>query len=1104
MRITTFLLLVCVFCTFAENTHSQNARVSISKQDTRLDEVLSVIESQTDYLFIYNNQVDVNRKVSVKVKNQPVTIVLDQLLRNSGINYELEGTHIILTKKETVTFPEVKQQTTKKIVGIVSDQDKVPIIGANIREKGTNNGTITDADGRFVLQVSKNAILQVSFIGYEPLEMAIKDRSTLQIVLNEDTQTLDEVVVVGYGVQKKASVTGAISAVKSEKLTVAPVTNMTTTLGGQLPGLISKQTRGTPGSDDASLNIRGFGSPLVIVDGAESSMSNLDPSQIESITILKDASASIYGVRGGNGVILVTTKRGILSKPVIELNASLTWQGSTNIFPATNSGDRAAYKREQHINAGLPLSQVPYTEEEIQKFYAGTDPKYRNYDWFDATIRPWAPQQNHNLSIRGGSEKIKYYGYLGYNDQETIIRNDGGHFTRYNLQSNIDAQITDRIKATVDFAWTYKKEYFPANGDSFNHYNFWQVIYEANPIYPVSLPDPDKLSYAGIPAGNPLYVTSTKLGGYNDSRNYQFRANGSVSYDFKYIKGLTAKMAINYNYYGSAGKSFLRSHDFYLYDAENDQYTFAASSTEPTSLRHNSGVNSDLTQQYSLTYNKIFNQIHNLSAMFVYELRSSYGNGFSTSRSGYTSTAVEQFSAGDPETASNSSWQNEMGYGSFITRINYSLYNRYLIEAIFRADASAKFHPDYRWGYFPGMSLGWIISDEKFMKPLRALDNMKLRLSMAKIGDDNVSSFNYMSTYGFDGAYIIGNNNYVGIYPTRTANPAYSWTELSTYNIGLDYSFLQRRIYGTAEIFYRRRDGILGNRNNSVPSSFGTDLPTENLNTDDTRGFEWMIGTSGEIGDFSYDISANISWSRSKWVSLDEPDYKNDDQKRISGRDGRWTDIRYGYISDGLFTSQEEIDALPYIYADLNGNSTLRPGDVKYKNMNEDNVLDWRDQTIIGKGTTPHWMYGINPSFRYKDFDLSMLFQGAFDYSTYITLDALNTKFGFEHRWTEKNNRANGIVPRHGSNGLNQLYSDYYSHNTSYLRLKNASLGYHIPSGLIRRTGIEKVRIYLSGTNLFTISNLNKYGVNPEQSEGNTNTFYPMQRTVSIGLNASF
>jgi TonB-linked SusC/RagA family outer membrane protein len=1076
--------------------YSQN--LNLKMKNVILRDVFKEIEQQSELSFLFSDELSaLNEEVSVECYNENYKDVLDQLFLNTNLGYQILNEKLIVVAPKSI----IQQQS---VTGTVTDENGEPLPGVNVIIKGTTTGVVTGVNGRYSINVpGKDVVLIFSFMGFATQEVTVEDQMEINITLSEDTREIEEVVVVGYGTQRKGNVTGSIATVKSEKLNVAPVTNVTQTLGGQLPGLISKQTRGTPGSDDASLQIRGFGSALVIVDGAESSMNHLDPSQIESVTILKDGSASIYGARAGNGVILVTTKRGIESKPIITLNSSTTLQGSTNIFPATSSWQRAQLKREQHINAGLPLSQVPYTEEEIRKYQEGTDPNYGNYNWFDATVRNWAPQQNHNISVRGGSERIKYYGYFGYNKQETILKNDGGDYTRYNLQSTVDAKITDRITASIEMSLTGRKEYFPPI-DGINHANFWETLYQSDPAYPTSLPNPDRLSYANIPLGSSVYMTSTELAGYTDNRNRHIRSSGSVVYDFKYVKGLKAKALIYYNYSANIQKRFTRQRDFYLYDFEHERYTHIASSTNPTSMSQQSGIDDNLTQQYSLSYNNVFSEIHNLSAIVIYEAITSSGNGFSTQRGGFNSLAVEQFSAGESNTASNSSWSSEMGRVSWISRLNYILKGRYLLETIFRADASAKFAPKRRWGYFPSVSLGWVLSEENFMKSLPALDNMKLRASMGKSGYDAVGDFNYLSIYGFDGGYKIGNSILTGIYSTRLASDAFSWEKMTIYNAGVDFSFFKRKIYGTIEGFYRLREGILGSRNRSVPSSFGANLPTENLNSQDTRGFEFNVGNAGKTGDFSYDISGNISWSRSKHVSLDEAEYANEDQKRIYGRNGRWTDLSYGYVSDGLFSSQPEIDELSYIYADLNGNSTLRPGDIKYKNLNGDNKLDWRDQTIIGKGSMPNWMYGINGLFQYKNFDLSLLFQGAFGYTTYVWMDPLYTDYAFSHRWTEENNDPRAIVPRVGSNGANGLNSDYWTHNTSYIRLKNAALGYTVPKKILSRVNIEQIRIYLAGTNLLTLSSLGKYGVNPEQSNGDPTSFYPMQRNISVGLNLSF
>lgn len=1053
-------------------------------------------------MFIINSNIDTHQKVSVRADDTPVSKVLDELFHDTEIHYTMEGSHIVLSNKPQ---PAILQQT-RKITGRILDENGEPLIGVSVMLKGTSNGTITNIDGDYTLSgdITDKSVLEVTYIGMKKQEITVGNRTRINITMTSDNEMLDEVIVVGYGTQRKGNLTGSVSAIKSEKLTIAPIGNVTNALAGQLPGLIVKQTSGIPGSDGSTLRIRGFDAPLVIVDGIEGDFNNIDASQIESISILKDGAASIYGARAGNGVILVTTKRGIDSKPVISLNTSFTLQGQTNVIKPGSSGQRAEWLREEHINKGLPMEQVPYTEEQIQKYYNGTDPNYLNSDWYDAVIRDWAPQQNHNLSIRGGSNKIKYYGYIGYNDQETIVKTGGGSYKRYNVQSNIDAKITDRLSFTLDMLLTKENQFFPTVGSGFGHSNFWSIIYDSDPRYPIYLPDRSKLSYGGLSYGNALFASNTNLGGYSDTDKNRIRANGGLIYEFKYVKGLKAKMSISYDTYNQNYKYFNKQGKFYSYNIDSDTYTFERASQDPTGVTEVFGRGYSLTQQYSLQYERLFKEKHRVSALALFETIDYNDKNVETGRTGFMSTILDQLFAGNGTTSFNNGWESEMGRASWVGRINYSYMDKYLIETILRADASAKFPQNSRWGYFPSVSLGWVLSQESFMKSLKAIDNIKLRASYGESGNDNVGSFKYLAGYAFDGSYKIGDEIKSGLYAVGLANPILTWETMKIYNGGIDLSFFNRKLYGTVDAFYRVRDGIPGSRSVSLPSSFGAELPLENLNSIDTRGWELNLGTSGNFGNFMYDISGNLSWARSKWRKYDEPIYSDPDQERIYKREGRWTDVRYGYISDGLFTSQAEIEALDFTYKDLNGNSSLRPGDIKYVDLNGDKVLDWKDQKEIGKGTLPTWTYGFNMNFKYHGFDLSALFQGAFGYTTYIDLTKAASTLKYDNRWTEKENNPNSLVARPGGASTNKYYSDFNNHNTAYLRLKNLSIGYELPKGLVSKAGIQQLRIYIAGTNLFTLSSLHKYGVDPEVPEGSPAYYYPQQRTLSVGLNLSF
>lgn len=1011
----------------------------------------------------------------------------------------------------TMGFVYAQSQPGSTVVtGKVVDERNEPIIGAQVTEIGVSrNGTSTNADGGFKLTVKQNAVLAISYIGYVTQQVNAVPGKQLLVKLVENQEHLDEVVVVGYGEQRVATVTGSVSQIKSDKITVAPQVNISHVLAGQLPGLVSKQVSGIPGADDASLNIRGFGNPLVIVDGIESSLNTLDPNQVETISILKDGAASIYGARAGNGVILVTTKRGKNGKPSLTFNSSYTLQGSTKVIKPASSADRAQFEVDKWLNSGKPADQVPFSAAEIQKFRDGSDPKYLNTDWFDASIREFAPQQNHNVSLSGGTEAVKYYGYFGANTQETILKKNGGNYDRYNFQANVDAKVTDQVSAAMDIQYIKEQRLYPSGADGVGtNNNFWRdLIYAADPSFALILPDQSYMAYAGIPYGSPVFATNSDLSGYQDKGNNIIQFKGELKYDIKAIPGLNAKGVAIYRSNSFDQKVVKNQDKFYTYDADTKEYTYVRSSQDPLFLSRASSTDTKFVQQYSLNYNKLFNDAHTVSGMVMYEYVHEKGRSFNTSRGGFQSMALDEFYAGDPNTAANNSSSYGNGRISYIGRLNYSYLDRYMVETILRADASSRFAEGSRWGYFPSVSLGWNIARENFMKDLPVFDNLKLRTSYGASGYDAVANFDYLTGYRYDGTYTIGNDLISALIPFGLPNPNLTWEKMAIYNAGLDFSLWSRKLYGELEFFYRKRSGMPGRRANSLPTSFGAQLPVENLNSQSTQGIELRLGTTGKIGEVSYDIIGNIARSRSKWINVDEATFTDPDEIRMYKNSGRFTDRRYGYVSDGLFTSQDEIDAWPYTFDALNNvNTSLKPGDLKYKDLNGDGVINWRDQQEIGKGAQPHWTFGLNLNLRYKNFDISTLLQGAFDYSTYVDLAGAPTTLFYSNYWNERTNSgADALLPRPSGSSTNDFSSDFRNHNTTYVRLKNLALGYTIPASVLGKIGVSGCRVYVAGTNLFTMSSLNKYGVDPEMPEGfGAGVYYPQQFTMSFGCNLTF
>jgi TonB-linked SusC/RagA family outer membrane protein len=1109
-KIYILILLCSIYTVKASDSYAQNVRVNLELNNVHLSNVIKAIKEQTEFEFAYDANLDqlIMRKVSINVKNEKIDNVLVNLLKGTNINFKVIDRIILLSTNPLIATSGIENGILlqqQKISGIVTDAatgESLP--GVSVFVEGTTKGTVTGTDGKFSLDLpNRKAVLVFSFIGYETQKISTFGKSTIMVQLRTDVKKLDEVVVVGYGTQKKGNLTGSVASVKSEVLSIAPVASTANTLAGRLPGLIALQSSGQPGSDQASLSIRGFGQALLIVDGVETDFNSIDPNQIESVSILKDGSASIYGSRAGNGVILVTTKRGIDQKPIITLNSSYTLQGITAMTQPVSSGQYAELQNEKFTNQGLT---APYTADQIQKYYNGTDPQYPNTNWFKETIRDWAPQQQHNLSVRGGSDKIKYYGFFGYLDQESMWKSNGGDYGRYNLQSNIDAKVTDNLSIQLDLSSVVENKKFPVRPQGAGINTLWQDLWNSLPIYPATLPDPTKNSYAnGQGVGSVKLDSDYGIAGYNKTDNQDLKGTFVAKYNIAPIKGLSAKVFINYERQYTGNKVFNKPYQFYTYDASTKTYTLAGSNGAYASLDIKRYEVKNITSQFSLNYDRTFGTDHHITALALYE-NINYNNDYlEASRDNFITPAIEQLFAGSVGSSVANGSASENGRASYVGRLNYTYKDKYLLETSLRADASAAFASDKRWGYFPSVSLGWRLSKENFIKNISGIDELKVRTSYGSSGLDNVALFQYLTGYKFDGHYLFDASTLNGLLSTGLANPNLTWETVKIYNFGTDFSFWGRKLFGTGEVFYRTLSGIPATRILSLPDTFGSSLPQENLNSQNTRGFELSLGTSGEKGDLSYEVSGNISWSRSKWDHYEEQNYTDPDQIRIYKLSGKWTDIQYGYKSDGLFTSQEEISNLKFTYPA--GNSSLRPGDIKYVDVNGDGKLDWRDQVAIGKGTVPHWMVGGTINLKYKNFDLSSLFQGAFGYNSYITLQHGGINYSevlYNLRWSPTNNSANAFVPRLGGSSTNDYTSDHFYKKAGYLRLKALSIGYNLPKNIIAKYNLQGLRVYFAGTNLLTYNKLKDYDVDPEAPSGNAAYYYPQQKTITMGIKLSF
>lgn len=1136
MKLITVLLIMALVQAGATGYSQQ---VTLREKNASVEAVFHAIEKQTGYVFFYDHADLQHQKISINLKNVTLEEALDRCFAKLPLTYKIIGTTIAIKRKERVTpnkdqpgtsslkivspttspasaplsflhreMTTLPKPVVQRITGRVNDENGESLPGVSILVKGTQQGTTTDGEGRFQIEVpNDNTVLVFSFVGYVSQEVVVGNRTTLNISLEVDQKALEEVVVVGYGTQSKKMLTGAISSVKSEQLTSAPVSNVTNLLAGRLPGLVSKQESGRPGGDAASLNIRGFGSPLVIVDGIQASFSTLDPNTIESVTILKDASAAIYGARAGNGVILVTTKRGSSGKPIIDFKSDWSFQSVTNMPKLVNSGQWAELIREAHLNRGNPESSARFTQEDIDKFYAGTDPDYPNTDWMKVASNKFAPQSQNNLSIRGGNERIRYFGFLGYLNQKTMFKNNG-QYERYNIQSNIDAQITKTLSLQLDIAGIVEKRLFSSR-DLNNA--IWQEYWTSEPFWSPTLPN-GEISYGGAGAAIGLhYVSNMDLTGYTSNDKTDLRGSISLEQRIGPIEGLSAKLFANYNQVYTFGKSFSFLSDSWSYNYSNQTYSQWTSKTAPV-LSHNNARDRILTGQLSLKYERTFGNRHDISALALYEAIDFSSDWISAQRTDFQTTSLDYLFAGATDRQFNNGSASEMGRQSYVGRINYAFASKYLLEAILRVDESAKFIKNQRRGFFPNVSVGWRLSEEPFFQnSFSRLDNLKLRASYGITGMDEVGNFRFLSGYNYGQRYILGTAPSTGLVTTALPNPYLTWEQMKTYNLGLDLSFLRNLFYAELDFFYRDRDKIPGTRVSSLPTTFGADLPLLNLNRISTRGFELVVGNEGRKGDFRWDVSGNISWNRSRWEYFDEPVFDDEDSERLNKRTGRWTDVAFGYKSEGLFSSQEEIASLDFVYDEGAGNQGVQPGTIRYVDINGDGLLNWRDQVEIGKGTTPRWMGGINLQLNYKQLDFSALLQGAFGfYSDLMSFISNNnpsiprfSQLVYDERWTPENNRKEGLVPRLGV-PYTDMTSDFYYKKADYLRLKTLSIGYNVPASLTQKINLQSARIFLAGVNLFTISGLNKYSIDPEAPSGRGGYYYPQMKTISLGANLSF
>lgn len=1021
-----------------------------------------------------------------------------------------------------------------QVTGHVADATGEPIIGANVTVKGTTVGTITDIDGNFTLEVgSTDGTLVVSFIGYKSAEAAIKGKSPINVILQEDTETLDEVVVVGYGTQNRKSLTGAISDVKSESLTRSVSTTTAGALSGKIAGISTRATDARPGKG-INLEIRNMGTPLFVIDGipyggntgndwlvnsevsGKDVFNSLNIEDIESITVLKDASAAIYGLRASNGVVLVTTKKGKKNEKVsINVNGYYGWQNLTRFPELANAEQYTRGLAEAAQNRGEDPNSV-YTKEELAKWAAGTEKGYKSYDYYDMIMRKNVPQYHVNASVTGGSERTNYYLSVAHTNQEAMMPDF--NYQRTNFQLNLDTKITNRFTIGAQVSGRYEKTNDVGLPGGDGYYSAILAIFRMRPIdSPYANDNPNYIrnidSYRN--GYNPA-AFRRDIAGYKDSMTRYANINAYAQYDFGF--GLTAKATFSYGYTNSRFDGYQYAYQIYTYDEASDTYN-GTNAAGRWRLQIDRSVPTRY-MQLQLNYNKQIKD-HNISAVLGYE-----ASDYDWSKKTYgtePSTDYLPLLQMDEINSFGDEWSYEARAG-WLARVNYDYAHKYLIELLARYDGSYLYAPSQRWGFFPGASIGWRISEENFFAPLKSVvDDLKIRASIGQTGTESgVSLFGYLSGYNWnqgsavlDGEYVTGLNQR-GLPVTNL-----SWTKNTTKNIGFDLTMFGSRLTISADAFRKDITGVPAARYDVLlPSEVGYSLPNENLNKQAYIGAEAMATWTDHIGDFNYRVSGNITFSRYRNIESYKPRFSNSwDEYRNSSED-RWGGIYWGYQVIGQFQSEEEIKNYP-VNLDGQGNTTLLPGDLIYKDVNNDGVINSMDERPIGfpEGWAPILSFGGNIGLEWKGIDLNIDFSGGamqgwrqnYELTNAYHNGGNSPAYLLEDRWHRldlydpESEWVPGRYPaiRNGEFAYNNKNSDFWLHNVHYLRISNLEIGYSLPTWMLKPIHAQKVRIYGSVSNLCSFDNVHQYGIDPEITAAAA-VVYPQQRTFLVGFNVTF
>ena len=1032
------------------------------------------------------------------------------------------------------------QAQTREVSGVViSGEDNLPLPGVSILLKGSTTGTVTDVDGKFRISVeSDQSVLVFSFIGFVTHELVVGAQSVFDVRLAPDTKSLEEVIVVGYGEQKKETITGSVATVKGGELAKSPSVNLSNSIAGRMPGVVAVNRSGEPGYDGSSIRIRGSNTlgnndALIVIDGIPARAGGIDrlnPNDIESISVLKDASAAIYGSRAANGVILVTTKRGKSGVPELTFQVNQGWAQPTVVPDLANAAQYAGMLNDLDIYA-LPVSEwdaanqaykqngeytrpngqvrsAPYSPDELELYRNGSDPWfYPNTDWYDATLKEWSPQTRVNAQLVGGTDNVKYMTSIGFQDQDAYYINSATGFKQYDIRLNLDATINKYIKVGVGIMGREERRFFPTRGAG----AIFRMQMRGKPnqpaYWPNGLPGPD------IENGeNPVVITTNATGYDRDTRDY-FQTNGTLEIKIPGVEGLKVTGTASVDKTMQFTKRWETPWTLYQLGSgfEEDGVTpvlvpSKRGPAEPRLTQSNTNTLNILLGGVA-TYDKVISDNHTINVLAGFNKETVQSDNFNAFRRYFISSAIDQMFAGGDLEKNNGGGAYERARLNYFGRVSYNYKEKYLAEFLWRYDGSYIFPEDTRWGFFPGIMLGWVVSDESFWQNSlgKTFDFFKIRGSWGQLGNDQIyfggvlQEYQFLSTYGFS-SYIINGTEVKTLFETRVPNDRITWEVANNSNLGFEGQFLQGKVFFEFDLFYNKRTNILWQKNASVPQSTGLILPAENIGEVENKGFDFNVGYRGNIGDVTFSAAVNGGYAKNKILFWDEAPGAPEWQMST----GRPMNTFLVYQYDGVFATQEDIDSEELDYTAITNN--LRPGDMKYKDYNGDGKINPEDRVRMDNNNIPLFQGGINLNMAWKNFDLSVLFQGAAGARQYVSAGESGNIGNYlldiyENRWTIDN--PSSVHPRI-ANRSDQYYSNnntYWFRKSDYIRLKNFELGYNLPAHLTEKIGVRNLRIYVNGINLFTWDKMKVY--DPE-SDNSTGQYYPQARIISTGLNVTF